>query len=528
METEYLTCERQQIHVLCESGRALTQITLDDDHNLAEYQPDIRKLIGEKGQVRFDEIKVGADTVRLRGALHFDVLYRCDPADGGFARLGGDLPFQEVVRMEGAQESDTVQVTPQIEDLSITLINSRKLGVRALLTLRLQLHRSCVYELPVALTDAAQSDTIQVRTQNVDALELSGQRKDTSRVRAELTLPSNKPAIQEILWYCIQPRGIECRSEEEKLTLGGELFVHMVYRSAEEDGQLQCLELAVPVQTEVEVPEADSDTIAWVNVRLTGSELTPAEDFDGEERQIQMEAVLELSYVLWEERRLTLLQDAYATDRQLAIEWEPVTLQRLLIKNDSRFRLNERVELEAAAGVLQVCSCTGEVQVEEVTPAEGGLEVSGILRLRLLYIAADDEAPLVTVDRVLPFQEAVEVPELDPSRMNVSYELEAGIDQLTTTLTDQSQVECKAQIRLCAIIFEAQTVPNICAVRTEEPAAERQNRAGMVGHIVQNGESLWDIAKAAQVSVHQLKEWNHLETDAVQAGDRLMLVTMHP
>ena len=71
---EYLECERRQIHVICEKGRAITQITLDDDYNLAEYKPDILKIIEDKGQVRMDEIKIESDLVRLRGALHFDVL----------------------------------------------------------------------------------------------------------------------------------------------------------------------------------------------------------------------------------------------------------------------------------------------------------------------------------------------------------------------------------------------------------------------------------------------------------------------
>ena len=73
MEAEYLTCERRQIHVICEKGRAVTQITLDDDHNLTEYKPDILKIVEEKGQVRFEEMKAAADAVYLRGALHFEV-----------------------------------------------------------------------------------------------------------------------------------------------------------------------------------------------------------------------------------------------------------------------------------------------------------------------------------------------------------------------------------------------------------------------------------------------------------------------
>lgn len=521
---QYSECTRQQVHVVCETGRALTQITLDDDYNLAEYRPDILKIIGEKGQVRFDEIKVTQDAVRLRGVLQFDVLYRCEAADGGFARLGGELPFQEQVRMEGAQEYDQVYADPQIEDLSISLINSRKLGIRSLLTIRLQLHRPCVYGMSVALPESADMGLIQVRTQQMELPELICQKKDTSRFRATLTLPSNKAGIQEILWYSLQPRGIESRLQEGQLALEGELFVHMVYRSAG-DGQLQCLEMPVPVQTQVEVPEADTQMIAWVSVRLAGGELEAEEDFDGEERQLQLEAVLEVNYMLWEEQQLSVLQDVYAIDRELEIDWEPVTLQRLLVKNDSRFRLNERMELSADAGVLQICSCSGAVQVEEIVPADGKLDISGILRLRLLYIAADDELPLVTVDRVLPFQESVEVQGLDPAHMDISYELETGIDQLTTALIDQNQVECKAQIRICVIIFENRQVQNIrsIAVRETDPQ-QSAPAAGMVGYIVKSGETLWDIAKAYRVSAEQLKNWNHLETDDLQAGDRLMLV----
>ncbi len=73
---QYLECERQQIHVMNEKGKAITQITLDDDYNLAEYKPDILKIIEEKGQVRMEEAKVEKDLVRLRGVLHFEVLFR--------------------------------------------------------------------------------------------------------------------------------------------------------------------------------------------------------------------------------------------------------------------------------------------------------------------------------------------------------------------------------------------------------------------------------------------------------------------
>ena len=192
---EYLECERRQFHAICEKGRAVTQITLDDDYNLAEYKPDILKIIEDKGQVRMDEIKIESDLVRLRGALHFDVLYRSSGEDGYFGRLQGEIPFQENVRMEGAEEYDSVYVDPEIEDLSIGLINSRKLEIRSLITLHLQLKQPCVLALATDLSGDA-GERVQVRREEVEALELLGQKKDTRRFRTELSLPSNKPGIK--------------------------------------------------------------------------------------------------------------------------------------------------------------------------------------------------------------------------------------------------------------------------------------------------------------------------------------------
>ena len=126
---------------------------------------------------------------------------------------------------------------------------------------------------------------------------------------------------------------------------------------------------------------------------------------------------------------------------------------------------------------------------------------------------------------MLPFREAVEVPGLDPQTMDISYELEAGIDQLSSALLDQSQVECKAQIRLCVIVFENQMIQNMESIEVVPIDQEQMgNIPGMVGYIVKNGEQLWDIAKRYRVTMAQLQAWNGMENEQLQTGDKLMIV----
>lgn len=525
--TETLDCERQQIHVLYDKGRAVTQITLDDDYNLADYKPDILKIIGEKGHLRMEEVKAEKDLVRVRGVLCFEVLYRSAREDGFISHLKGELPFQDNVRLDGAEEYDTVCLNPQIEDLSIGLINSRKLEIRSLITIQLQLGRPCVHNLAVGLSEMA-ADSIQTKKKEITVLELLGQKKDTSRFREELSLPSNKPSIQEVLWYSVQPRGIETQLAEGEITVTGELLVHMVYKGQEESEQLQCLELAVPMQTKLTVPEADAGVISWVRVQTISNDLESVEDFDGEERLLNLETVLEIEYTLWQERMIDMLQDVYDVNSQLRCVSDNISLQQLLVKNDSRFRINERLQLDEDAQVMQICSCVGNVQIDDVTLAEGHIEADGILQLQILYIASDDELPMRTVSQTLPFHEMIEVAGLRPDENRtdkISFQLDAGIDQLTTALLDQHQIECKAQLRICALVFENHEVPNIDRIEAAPADADSlQNQPGIIGYVVKKGDTLWQIAKNYRVTIPQLMELNGKTDEELQPGEKLMIV----
>jgi Tfp pilus assembly protein FimV len=103
--------------------------------------------------------------------------------------------------------------------------------------------------------------------------------------------------------------------------------------------------------------------------------------------------------------------------------------------------------------------------------------------------------------------------------------LEAGIDQLTTALVDQGQVECKAQIRLAVMIFENQQINNLTRLEcTPVDTQLLRQQPGMVGYITRPGDSLWDIARAYRVTVQQLMEQNGLADETLHPGDKLMIV----
>ncbi|OOG49244.1 lytic transglycosylase [Rhodanobacter sp. C01] len=67
-----------------------------------------------------------------------------------------------------------------------------------------------------------------------------------------------------------------------------------------------------------------------------------------------------------------------------------------------------------------------------------------------------------------------------------------------------------------------QTSPASVAADTQAVAQERQKT-----HIVQNGESLWQIAHRYSVSTTQLQRWNHLHGNTLKPGQVLQISSSH-
>lgn len=49
--------QKIKLHRSEKNRAAVTQITLDDDYNVPDYRQDIVKVIKERGELRFDEVK---------------------------------------------------------------------------------------------------------------------------------------------------------------------------------------------------------------------------------------------------------------------------------------------------------------------------------------------------------------------------------------------------------------------------------------------------------------------------------------
>mgnify|MGYP003296930636 CR=1 FL=1 len=116
---------------LIEKAKSFSQITLDDDYIVRDNKPDVVRVIYSRGDIWVEDVKAGNQGLWITGKLRFSTLYQSDDENHRLESVNGEVPFQEKVMMDEVEEEDDVVVDMTIEDLSVGIINSRKLVVRA-------------------------------------------------------------------------------------------------------------------------------------------------------------------------------------------------------------------------------------------------------------------------------------------------------------------------------------------------------------------------------------------------------------
>lgn len=496
------------------------QMTLDNDFNVTDSKPDIERVIQEKGTLNIREIKPMKDKCMIRGELNFAVLYIGDDGSGQLQAMEGTIPFEEIINMDGMQEQDDVNIRWDMEDLRAGLINSRKINIRSIVILNVTALRVSNEEVATAMKN--EKDLwVQNRAIHLNQCHLRG--KDQLRVREEVSLPANRPNMLDIIWNQENLENTEIKLQDGYLWIGGQISVFILYRDEMMENSVNDVEFNVPVEGRIDLPEVTQEMIADAKVSLDHLNLEVRNDSDGEARVLGVEAVLAVNFEIYQEETLELLQDIYSSEKNYIPERKVIHLEHLVLKNKSQCMVKEKVRLNhGSAHMLQICHARANVKLDQMEIVEEGILVEGVVYLVILYVSSDDRRPVSSAKAVVPFSYTIEA---DGMSKDDCYDVDAGLEQLTATMTDSNEIEVKMIISLDASIFKNVNVGVVCQI-TEEPLdfGKIESMPGMVGHIVAPEDTIWALAKKYYASPEDIREVNDIKGDELPVGQSVLIM----
>ena len=237
---------KKNIHMNRFKSNVTTQVTLDDDFIVPDTMDDMARVILSSGDIQIESVKNQGERVLVKGKLNFQILYR--KVEGGFQTMAGHIPFEEPVNIPGLEEKDYLGVSWDLEDLTASMINSRKVSIKAIVTLVIRVETLYDAEAAVdviesgavsreennwntgdmdggnwgmnytgenhnmerenpGLPSGEESGGMEILRRQADVAVIAVRRKDTYRIKEDITLSGSKPSIEQILWSEIRLRG---------------------------------------------------------------------------------------------------------------------------------------------------------------------------------------------------------------------------------------------------------------------------------------------------------------------------------
>lgn len=508
----------QRVHMNKCNCHDVRQITLDRDYNVPDARPDALSIMKEQGTVQIEEVRLVDGRASIKGTLEFQILYAVD-GDMPVSEMQGSVPFEEMIPLPCAERDDELTVNAAIDDLRSELINSRKLGLKAVITLEVSADTVSDGEGAVDIEDG---EHVLCRKKTLDISRLVFTGKDTLRVRDEWKLPGTKDAVGQILYseFCLGE--INTRMNENELQVDGQARVFLIYLSDGEEPEMNFYENTIPIEGTVECNGCDSGMIAQVITGIHNRDVEIKEDEDGESRILDVELVLNFVIKVYGQDQLELLTDFYSTKEKCLPLYEDSYFENLIVQNKSRTRISGKISAEEGRVPLQIWNVSGELRIDRKIQQENGVQVEGVVDVSVLYLTEDTRVPLVSVKGSLPFSQFVVADGLDEDS-NVW--IRGTLEQISGSVTGDKEIEIKAVGAIDLIAFEKIEEPIIADFSSEEIDWKTRSREpGIIGYVVQAGEELWDIAKRFFTTTEAIMSINQMESDILKEGDILLIL----
>lgn len=512
--------ERRSVHKSVAPSASNLGFVTEEDYNLPEYKPDIVNVLKCRGTVEVGDVALEDNTWTIQGKIYFEIMYHGE--GGKIDVLQGNIPFQERTTAESGSQKDNMFLKTEVEDMGVVVINSRKLSLRSICSLQMISMSREEMELPIAPV-VEEDEQILLEEKNV--LKLLEQRKDRVRFRQELTLPKEKPNIQNIIWKEVHLEQSNIRQSGDGLEISGMVSIFALYQTGKDQSYVW-YETSVPVSEHVpcDVPK----TGGFYQLKPMGVQtlLEVREDLDGEPRILHAECSMEVKISVWQEEEMELLKDAYSLSKELQIHCHEEELWQIAMKNETMLPLEEELHLQNGKEAMYLCNTESVLKSITTKWKEDRIVITGEWEIEVLYVTTEENAPFACSKMTVPFQGEMESGRIDPGDY---LDVDASMYRLQCTLGDSGRLLLRGEIMVMLMAFHKETILLPDNVTEEEPDIDAlQEQPGMIGYVVQDGDRLWDIAKKFHTTKQELMVTNDLEQEGLRKGQKILVMKRIP
>lgn len=466
---------------------------------LPDAMPDIGKVLGAWGQPLIRGKEWRGNGMGMSGGVMAWVLYA--PEDGSVPRtVEVWVPFQMRWEFPETQRDGSMIMDCQVSSVDARTVSARKLMVRTVMSVAaeaLEPVQMDVYspgELPEDVQLLRKSYPVRIPVE-------AGEK--TFLLDEELPVPSSCESLEKLLYYTLQPDMMEKKVMADKVIFRGVAQVHALCRC--EDGKLNTCDFEIPFSQYTDLERTyDPYTTVRVLPAVTSLELEPQGDGN-----LRLKAGLVGQYVIYDRPMLEVVEDAYSTNRSVALHAQELALPVVLEERQETLKAEQSLEMDGS----QVVDIAFTTEHPTQRRREDMLQLETPGNFQLLCYDADGMLQSGTAR----WDGNLELPAAQESNMMISSRVngrpQASVGGGTANVRGDVAVE---------MMTVAQSgIPMVTALELGELSEPDPGRPSLI--LRRTGtDSLWNVAKQCGSTVEAIQKANNLTEEP--EGDRILMI----
>lgn len=509
---------KKNIHMEQRIKWAASQISLEEDQNISDQKPDAYKIICKNACVKVEETKPVEEAVWIKGCLEYKVLYLTDEKEKQLCSMEGKIPFEEKIYTDKNVSGDSLRVVAKVDDLTIRLINSRKLNIRSIVNVVIT--QDLLYDEEVVV-DVENPQMCEILKKPLDVTSVLLDTKDIYRVKEEWEVPDGMPNIYSLIWKEIRIDGLNFVPMDGKIGISGETNVFFIYEGEEEDSVSRYFEVSRPFSGILDVPECRENTQLKIDYEIEPVHLEVKPDYDGEERQLELEMEIKLYIKLYQSVTLSVVADAYSIQEKMEPVMKESHCEKIIKKENGKIKVSDTwVNTENPETEMQIIRVSGHILEENVDLRDEEAELTGVLHTVILYTVKDENDPYQCISMDIPYSYSIAI---NGATDRCPYYGKVCIEQIGAIMQG-NRIEVRAILAYQLMVYQIVAKPLLIDMKKTEEENQQRLLPVMSVYFAKENESIWEVGKKYQVPLMTIRDLNQLTEDNLHDGQKVLIV----
>ena len=490
---------------------ALLDVTLRPEETLEmivpDACPDILRIVETDGKVLLKSKEAMDGRVELMGMFQMSILYLPD-GESGMRHLDVNIPFTCAAEGRDVSSACSVVAEARLCRADTRALNPRKVLVRAEAAVDVTVF-SPRTETVCSRVLTGEGESVEQLTETQDIYLTACVQEKPFPFSDEVNLSAGKPAAAELLKSRVILAQGDSKIIGNKLIFKGSANISLLYRG--EDDKIYTMGAELPFSQIMEITGVSEEAECDLALALTGAECTLAPA--GEGRVVSVELEVMAQAVIREPRTLELLTDAYSTRKPLAAEWSGCPIDKKLDRGVRSQTVREGWDTPVTLREITDC----RMAVGQVTQEREGDRLIMNAQVELQVLAVDEEGECASLQHTVTVPCPLELPD----GCQCLCRCEGVGDVYASPAAGGVEVRFTLDFRYCAV--SRRQITFLSGIYPGEASAEAGEQPSLVLRMLEEGERLWDVAKAYGTTIMDIISVNEMEDESAGVGKLLLI-----